>query len=132
MGAVIANLAGGMMDNPSAPALLTGTGSDDRHLVIVATADRGLCGAFNTNIVRLARQHIEQLLREGKKVKILCIGRKGRDLLRRRYPAARVQTRSLADLSCWLSLAAWGGGVGLYASTGPLTPRTSRVLSATS
>src|SRR5438445_597097 len=61
MNAVIASLAGGMKDNPSAPALLAGTGRDETHLVIVATADRGLCGAFNTNIVRLARQHIDSL-----------------------------------------------------------------------
>jgi F-type H+-transporting ATPase subunit gamma len=85
MNAVIANLASGMKDNPSAPALLIGTGHDDVHLVIVATADRGLCGAFNTNIARLAKVHIESLLREGKKVKILCVGRKGRDQLKRLY-----------------------------------------------
>jgi F-type H+-transporting ATPase subunit gamma len=92
MGAVIASLAGGMMDNPGAPALLMGTGSDNRHLVIVATADRGLCGAFNTNIVRLARQHIEQLLRDGKTVKILCVGRKGRDQLKRQYASLILDT----------------------------------------
>jgi len=85
MGAVIASLAGGLKDNPGAPALLTGTGRDDVQLVIVATADRGLCGAFNTNIVRRARLHIEALKREGKQVKILCVGRKGRDQLRRLY-----------------------------------------------
>ena len=83
MSAVIASLAGGLKDNPGAPALLTGTGRDDVQLVIVATADRGLCGAFNTNIVRRARLHIEALKREGKQVKILCVGRKGRDQLRR-------------------------------------------------
>jgi F-type H+-transporting ATPase subunit gamma len=85
MSAAIANLAGGMKDNPGAPSLLVGTGSDHRHLVIVATADRGLCGAFNTNIVRLAKLHIEQLRREGKQIKIFCVGRKGRDQLRRQY-----------------------------------------------
>jgi len=85
MSAVIASLAGGMKDNPSAPALLIGTGRDAVHLVIVATADRGLCGGFNTNIVRLARQHIDFLLRDGKQVKILCVGRKGRDQLKRLY-----------------------------------------------
>jgi len=85
MSAAIANLAGGMKDNPGAHKLLIGTGSDRRHLVIVATADRGLCGAFNTNIVRLAKLSIEQLLRDGKDVKILTIGRKGRDQLRRQY-----------------------------------------------
>ncbi|MGN6517269.1 MAG: F0F1 ATP synthase subunit gamma [Rhizomicrobium sp.] len=85
MSAAIGNLASGMKDNPGASPLLVGTGSDKRHLVIVATADRGLCGAFNTNIVRLARQHISQLLRDGKDVKIITVGRKGRDQLRRQY-----------------------------------------------
>lgn len=85
MSAVIASLAAGLKDNPGAPALLTGSGKDEVHLVIVATADRGLCGAFNTNIVRRARQHIQALEREGKSVKILCVGRKGRDQLKRQY-----------------------------------------------
>ena len=85
MSAAIGNLASGMKDNPGASPLLVGTGSDRRHLVVVATADRGLCGAFNTNIVRLARQNIERLLREGKDVKIITVGRKGRDQLRRQY-----------------------------------------------
>jgi F-type H+-transporting ATPase subunit gamma len=85
MSAVISSLAGALNDNPGAPRLLTGTGSDQVQLVIVATADRGLCGGFNTNIVRRSRQLIDQLLRDGKEVKILCIGRKGRDQLRRNY-----------------------------------------------
>ena len=92
MKTVIANLAGGLKGNPDAPALLVGTGRDSKHLVIVATADRGLCGSFNTNIVRLARQHIETLLRQGKDVKILCVGRKGRDQLRRTYSKLIVDT----------------------------------------
>jgi F-type H+-transporting ATPase subunit gamma len=85
MSAVISSLAGALNDNPGAPRLLTGTGSDQVQLVIVATADRGLCGGFNTNIVRRSRQLIDQLLRDGKEVKIFCIGRKGRDQLRRNY-----------------------------------------------
>ncbi|HEY3777978.1 MAG TPA: F0F1 ATP synthase subunit gamma [Rhizomicrobium sp.] len=85
MSAVIGSLAAGVKNNPEAPALLAGTGKDDVHLVIVATADRGLCGAFNTNIVRRARQHIQRLDGEGWEVKILCIGRKGRDQLKRQY-----------------------------------------------
>jgi F-type H+-transporting ATPase subunit gamma len=84
MAVVIASLAGGTM-GPGAPRLLAGTGDDKTHLLIVATADRGLCGGFNTNIVRLAKIHIEALLRDGKTVKILCIGRKGRDQLKRQY-----------------------------------------------
>jgi len=93
MSAVIASLAGGLKDNPGSPALLTGTGKDEVHLVIVATADRGLCGAFNTNIVRRARQQIQALEHEGRTVKILCVGRKGRDQLKRQY-ASTSSTRS--------------------------------------
>ena len=85
MAVVITSLAGSMAGNPGAPRLLTGTGSDQIQLVIVATADRGLCGGFNTNIVRRARNFIDGLLRDGKEVKILCVGRKGRDQLRRLY-----------------------------------------------
>ncbi len=92
MNAVIANLAAGLKGNPDASPFLAGTGSDKRHLVIVATADRGLCGSFNTNIVRLAKQHIEALLRDGKEVKILCVGRKGRDQLRRLYGKMIIDT----------------------------------------
>ncbi len=89
---VLANLATSLKDGPGAHPLLAGTGKDERHLLIVATADRGLCGAFNTNIVRLARQRIEALTREGKKVQILCVGRKGRDQLKRLYGALIIDT----------------------------------------
>ncbi len=92
MNAVIANLAGSVKDNPSAPALLAGNGRDQVHLVIAATADRGLCGGFNTNIVRRTKLLIESLLRDGKQVKILCVGRKGRDQLRRQYASIIVDT----------------------------------------
>jgi F-type H+-transporting ATPase subunit gamma len=84
MAAVIANLAAGV-SGPSAPLLLAGTGSDARHLIIVATSDRGLAGGFNGGIVRAARDLIAALLAEGKDVRILTIGRKGRDQLRRQY-----------------------------------------------
>lgn len=69
----------------TAPKLLSGFGADHKHLLVVVTADRGLCGGFNSNIVRETKRRIAQLLREGKEVKILCIGRKGRDALRREY-----------------------------------------------
>jgi F-type H+-transporting ATPase subunit gamma len=92
MGAVIASLASGLRDSAGAPRLLAGTGKDDVHLVIVATADRGLCGGFNSNIVRLARQVIGDLLRDGKQVKILCVGRKGHEQLRRQYASIIVET----------------------------------------
>ena len=92
MSSVISSLAGAMGSNPGAPKLLTGTGSDQVQLVIVATADRGLCGGFNTNIVRRSRQLIDQLLRDGKEVRIFCIGRKGRDQLRRLYGRHIIET----------------------------------------
>ncbi|MBA2590573.1 MAG: F0F1 ATP synthase subunit gamma [Alphaproteobacteria bacterium] len=84
MANVIANLAAGV-SGPSAPLLLAGTGSDKRHLVIVATSDRGLAGGFNSSIVRAAREKIAALIAEGKDVKIITIGRKARDQLKRAY-----------------------------------------------
>ena len=78
------------------PRLLAGTGSDQVHLLIVATSDRGLCGAFNSSIVREARRTIRALLAEGKTVKVLAVGRKGRDQLRRDYGSHIVET--IADL----------------------------------
>ena len=88
---VIANLAAGV-SGPSAPLLLGGTGSDKRHLVIVATSDRGLAGGFNSSIVRAAREKIAGLIAEGKDVKIIAIGRKARDGLRRAYGNRLVET----------------------------------------
>src|ERR1044071_7048818 len=78
------------------PKLLAGTGSDNVHLLIVATADRGLCGAFNSSIVREARRTIRTLMAEGKTVKVLAVGRKGRDQLRRDFAGNIVET--IADL----------------------------------
>jgi F-type H+-transporting ATPase subunit gamma len=74
------------------PRLLAGTGSDQVHLLIVATADRGLCGAFNSSIVREARRTIRALQAEGKTVKVLAVGRKGRDQLRRDFASLIVET----------------------------------------
>ena len=85
MAAMLANLAAGVAGLPGAPPLLAGTGKDDTHLLIVATADRGLCGGFNSSIVRGARRRIAELTAEGKQVKLICVGRKGRDMLRRDY-----------------------------------------------
>jgi len=82
MDKVLANL-GAMVNVEGASPLLVGTGSDKVHLLVVATAERGLCGGFNSNIARLARIHARKLLNDGKTVKILCVGRKGRDALRR-------------------------------------------------
>ncbi len=85
MEAVLANLAASAEGNPNAPRLLAGTGKEETHLLIVATADKGLCGGFNSSIVRLAREHIVKLQGEGKKVKIITVGRKGDDQLKRLY-----------------------------------------------
>jgi F-type H+-transporting ATPase subunit gamma len=85
MNAVLVNLASSVKDSPSAPQLLVGTGSDRKHLLVVCTAERGLCGAFNSSIARLARDHITRLTAEGKEVKIICVGRKGYDMLRRNF-----------------------------------------------
>lgn len=95
---VLGNLGASMIGNPAAPRLLSGTGSDRTHLIIVATSERGLCGGFNTQIVRLARSHIDRLLSEGKTVKILCIGKKGRDQLRRLYAKNILETIELAHV----------------------------------
>ena len=89
---MLSSLGGSVKGSPGAPALIAGTGSDQTHLIVVATADRGLCGGFNVNIVRRARQLIQKLEAEGKTVKILCVGRKGRDQLRRQYGSKIVDT----------------------------------------
>ena len=85
MDRMVAAVGRAIAGSPGAPKLLAGTGSDKVHLLIVATADRGLCGGFNSTIVRQARQIIRKLESEGKTVKVMTIGRKGRDQLRRDY-----------------------------------------------
>jgi len=85
MGTVLANLATALKGRDDGPPLMIGTGKDAVHLLVVCTAERGLCGAFNSAIVRLAREHITRLLADGKQVKILCVGKKGYDQLRRLY-----------------------------------------------
>jgi F-type H+-transporting ATPase subunit gamma len=84
MAAVIANLAAGVSGD-GAPRLLVGAGKSHRHLILVATSDRGLAGGFNSSIVRAARERISQLLAEGKDVRLITIGKKARDQLRRNY-----------------------------------------------
>jgi F-type H+-transporting ATPase subunit gamma len=85
MGAVLANIAASAAGRPGAPALITGTGRDQVHLLLVATGERGLAGAFNSAIARLAREDARRLFAEGKTVKFFVIGRKGYDILRRQY-----------------------------------------------
>jgi F-type H+-transporting ATPase subunit gamma len=92
MSDMLANLGASVADVEGAPPLLAGTGRDHVHLLVVATADRGLCGGFNASIVRGARMRIRELREAGKEVKILCIGRKGRDMLRREFGSLIVHT----------------------------------------
>jgi F-type H+-transporting ATPase subunit gamma len=82
---MLGSLAASAASQAGAPKLLAGTGADDVHLLVVGSADRGLCGGFNTNIVREVRRRIDALKEKGKTVKILCVGRKGRDQLRRDF-----------------------------------------------
>jgi F-type H+-transporting ATPase subunit gamma len=92
MDRMLAALAANVQGRAGAPRLLAGTGGDAVQLVVVVTSDRGLCGAFNSSIVRGARTLIRQLLADGKTVKILCVGRKGRDQLRREFGRMIVET----------------------------------------
>jgi F-type H+-transporting ATPase subunit gamma len=100
MDSVLANLASGI--SGGGPALLSGNGKSETHLLVVATSERGLCGGFNSSIVRLARERILSLQAEGKTVKILCIGKKGYDQLRRQFEK---QIVDLVDLRALRSIA---------------------------
>ena len=91
MASVIANLAAGV-SGADAPRLLAGTGADQRHLIVVATADKGLAGGFNTNVIRAARERINSLIAAGKDVRIIAVGRKSRDGLSRLYGDKLVKT----------------------------------------
>ncbi|MGE0338572.1 MAG: F0F1 ATP synthase subunit gamma [Xanthobacteraceae bacterium] len=95
MDAILANIAGKVAGQPGAPALLGGTGKDDVHMLLVCTAERGLCGAFNSSISRLARDRANGLIAAGKTVKIICVGRKGYDILRRIFPKQIVEVIDL-------------------------------------
>jgi len=85
MDSVLRNIAASVAGLDSAPALLRGTARDNVHLLLVCTAERGLCGPFNSAIVRLVREHANRLMAEGKEVKIFCVGKKGYEQLRRQY-----------------------------------------------
>ena len=92
---VLGNIASSVTDLGSAPRLLAGSGKDQVHLLVVCTAERGLCGAFNSSIVRLARERANALAGQGKQVKFLCVGRKGFDQLRRQYEKQIVEVVEL-------------------------------------
>jgi F-type H+-transporting ATPase subunit gamma len=97
MGAVLANIAQAVGGGGDAPALMTGTGKDDAHLLVVCTAERGLCGGFNSQIARFARDHARKLIAAGKTVKIICVGKKGFDILRRDYASLIIERVDLRE-----------------------------------
>jgi len=98
MAGVLANLSAGMEGRDGAPELMVGTGKDDTHLLVVATSERGLCGGFNSSIVRLARAEIVRLQGQGKTVKLLPVGKKGRDQLKRLYSDLFVDFVDLSEV----------------------------------
>ena len=98
MDAVISNIAAAANGTPGAPALLAGTGKDQVHLLLVCTGERGLSGAFNSAIVRLARERAQSLLAQGKEVKFFCVGRKGYEQLRRTFEKRIVEHLDLRSV----------------------------------
>ena len=98
MNAVLGNLAKGASGNENGPRLLAGSGSDQTHLLIVATSERGLCGGFNSSIAKLARTKITELQAAGKTVKILTVGKKGREQLRREFSDLMVDHVDLSEV----------------------------------
>jgi len=95
---VLGNIAMSITPSPESPKLLTGSGKSDVHLLLVCTAERGLCGSFNSSIVRLAKERANSIAAEGKTVKILCVGRKGQDQLRRQYERQIIETVELRNV----------------------------------
>src|SRR3954464_6681716 len=98
MDAVISNIATAAAGSPGAPVLLAGTGSENVHLLLVCTGERGLSGAFNSSIVRLARERAYALLNQGKEVKFFCVGRKGYEQLRRNFEKEIVEAVELRSV----------------------------------
>ena len=98
MAAVMSNIAEAVGSGDDAPQLMTGTGKDDTHLLVVCTAERGMCGGFNSQIARFARDHVRRLVADGKTVKILCVGKKGYDILRREYALMIIERVDFRDV----------------------------------
>ena len=94
---IILNLTKSISDPDNAPKLLTGTGADKVHLCVVMTADRGLCGGFNSNICKLAKNYFKKILKEGKDLKIITVGSKGLDQLKREYGKYVIKKISFKD-----------------------------------
>jgi F-type H+-transporting ATPase subunit gamma len=98
MDRVLGRIAGSVSDISAAPKLLAGTGGDRAHLLLVCTGERGLCGPFNSAIVRLARERANSLMAEGKEVKIFCVGRKGAEQLKRNFEKQIIETVELRSV----------------------------------
>ena len=98
MSAVVSSLAGRVAITPQSPKLLAGTGKDETHLIVVATGDRGLAGAFNSNIVRAARRKAEELIKDGKTVLFYIVGRKGRPVIQRLYPKSIIAQYDTSEM----------------------------------
>ena len=98
MSTVMANISAGVQGNDSAPKLMAGTGKDDVHLLVVMTAERGLCGGFNSSIARLARIKAMELQANGKTVKILCVGKKGYDALKSQFSEIIIDTVDMREV----------------------------------
>lgn len=98
MSAVLSNIAAAVGSDDSAPRLMTGNGQNQTHLLVVCTAERGLCGGFNSQIARFARDHVRKLLAEGKTVKIVCVGKKGFDILRREFASLIIDRVDLREV----------------------------------
>jgi F-type H+-transporting ATPase subunit gamma len=98
MAAVLSNITAAVTEADGAPLLMTGTGKSDVHLLVVCTAERGLCGGFNSQIARFARDHVRKLQAEGKTVKIFTVGKKGYDILRREFASLIVERKELRDV----------------------------------
>jgi len=102
MSSVMGNIAQAVGGGDDAPAIMTGNGKNDVHLLVVCTSERGLCGGFNSSIARFAREDIRRLIAAGKKVKIICVGKKGYDILRREFASLiveRVDFREVKKMS---------------------------------
>jgi F-type H+-transporting ATPase subunit gamma len=98
MSGVVSSLATKVTRSPTSPKLLVGTGKDDTHLIVVATSDRGLAGAFNSNVVRAARRKAEDLVAQGKTVLFYIVGRKGRPVIQRLYPKSIVAQYDTSEM----------------------------------
>ncbi len=98
MAKVLANISAEMEGRDDAPQLMAGTGSDQKHLLVVATAERGLCGGFNSSIARLARDKARALAADGKEVKILCVGKKGHDAMKMEFSSIMIEPISFREV----------------------------------